>query len=283
MRRIDLKKIISMSLATMVFASIVNTYALAEENLLKTTYVNNNILTSDSDIIANAKYDASVASVYNENDNKMYYEDGKLYEMKCDTPKSIVQKVRTTESVDNQISEEYVADIVLTGDLTTYDVDEEYRDELINGTYYSRAVTNSITKNKETEDSSVMGIRYTVYYKTIDVSGGTAIAISHAYGKVVHCDTGSGVYPEEMNFYANISAGGAYDQYGNYLGLYNPSTPSQTIYSPSVGESAAYLYTINNFDEYFYIGGDAFMAGTNLVVTATRGVELEINVDLSNE
>ena len=277
-----MKKVLSVLL---VIIAIVSTgiCALAESPRAEILYLNDNIMTSDKDIMENATYNEDVASISNLYEDKVFFEDGKFYGVECEQPKSVVQKINTKRNSDNSISEDYVADIIVSGNLITYDIDEKSTKNFENNTYYSRAAIESITREKTTSDASVMKIRYTVYFKSINVGGATAIALSHSYGKVVYCETGSGVRPERMVFYSRIGTTKVYNENGGFLGTYGLSGKTQTVNNPSVGESAAYLYNINNFNEFFDVDGNAVLAGTNLTVYATRGVTLQVNVDLSNE
>lgn len=278
-----MKKVLSALLISAMALVSTGICALADSPRAEILYSNDNIMTSDKDIMENATYQKDVASVSNLYEDKVFFEDGKFYGVECEQPKSVIQKINTKRNFDNSISEDYVADIIVSGNLVTYDVDEDAVKNFENDTYYSRAAIESITREKTTSDASVMKIRYTVYFKSITVGKATAIALSHSYGKVVYCETGSGVKPERMVFYSRIDTTKVYNANGGFLGTYGLSGNTYTVNNPSVGESAAYLYNINNFDEFFDVDGTAIMAGTNLTVYATRGVTLQVSVDLSNE
>lgn len=278
-----MKKVLSALLISVMALISTSICAMADSPKSEILYLNDNIMTSNKDIMENATYQKNVASVSNLYEDKVFFEDGKFYGIECEQPKSVIQKINTKRNFDSSISEDYVADIIVSGNLVTYDVDEDVAQNFENDTYYSRAAIESITREKTTSDASVMKIRYTVYFKSINVNGATAIALSHSYGKVVYCETGSGVMPERMVFYSRIGTTKVYNENGGFLGTYGLSAKTQTVNNPSIGESAAYLYNINNFNEFFDVDGDAVLAGTNLTVYATRGVTLQVNVDLSNE
>jgi hypothetical protein len=250
-------------------------------------YENQNLLTSDEDIIANAKEvsrdEKNVLALHVDGqEDQVYYEDGTLYALESTEQKKVTQLKSIAKTDADEYVNHYVDDYIISGNLTKIEVAPEDQERFENNQVYPRAVEESITVNKKTEDASIMQIRYTVYYSTIQVNGGTAVAIGDGCGKIVYCTSSSGIRPTSMEFYANVSAGGVYNQYGQYLGWYNPNTPPMTVNNPNVGEDVYYRYTISNMNEFFYVGGSAFLAGTNLTVNATRGISLSIYVDLSN-
>ena len=109
-----MKKVLSVLLVSIIAIVSTGICALAESPRAEILYLNDNIMTSDKDIMENATYNEDVASISNLYEDKVFFEDGKFYGVECEQPKSVVQKINTKRNSDNSISEDYVADIIVS-------------------------------------------------------------------------------------------------------------------------------------------------------------------------
>lgn len=266
-------KIFAMAMAAMMSVGAMGVNALAESDDYDVIYENTNLLTTDSEILANALEDESLMSV-NES-NKLYYEDGKFYEFKCDVPKVLTQKINTIKR-SGDVVENYITDAIISGRLVTYEVDDGYQDKLKNGNYYSRAYVNQVS-DTETSDSGAMTIKQTTNYSTID----GCIAIGTVYGKVLSCDISSGIYPQSMTMEAHILHGGVYNSSGQKIGSQGQiDNYSPTFTNISVGDNYYKQYDICDISKYYYVDGDIYDVYTVVTVNASRGVSVYLPIDL---
>lgn len=274
-----LRKIITMGLAAIMAVSAISVTGFASEPQYTVVYENSNLLTTDAEIIENAVEDESI-SANSISENDFYYEDGKFYEFKCDTPKSVDQKVSILKNSDNTFVENHIKDVIVSGTLTTYEVDKNYEKYLVDGSYYSANAVQQMS-NTATSASSAMTIKQTVNY--CKSSDGRCVSVGTIYGKVLSCDTSSGITPQSMTMEEHVLHGGIYDSSGNWVGNKGSiNRTSPTFTNVKVGDAYYKQYDIDNISNYYFLDGDIYHMYTVVNVTASRGVSASVRVNLKS-
>ena len=274
------KRLITMTLAAVMAVSTVGIGAFAAEQKYTVVYNNNNLITTDSELLKNAVEDDSV-SVNSISENDFYYEDGKFYEFKCDTPKSIDQKVSVLRDSDNHLVENRIKDVIVSGTLTTYEADKKYEKDLVDGSYYSANVVRQMSNTNQSE-SSAMTVKQTVNYSVSNDE--KCISIGTIYGKVLSCDTISGIIPQSMTMEEHVLHGGIYNSSGEWIGnkgqIDNISHPFTDV---KVGDAYYKQYDIDDISKYYFLDGDIYYMYTIVNVTASRGVSASVRINLKGE
>jgi hypothetical protein len=216
----------------------------------------------------------------NNHEGKFYYENGKLYRIKTEAPKQIVQKISSMKKNGNVI-DKYVADGFVTITVEEKALDQNTIDALglegVESTTIDVTSSSSLLTwlNEAWSDSYALKARYTVYYGHIGSYGDLSnlYCFDSSKGEVTYVDTASGVSPTSGECYYSMY-GKAYDFSQNppaYLGTKSYGD-TQTVSYPKVG--TAYNFTLNP-DIYVQNANGAI--GTSWTVYGTRSTSVTVS------